>query len=186
LAAFYFPIFVKTTAMHPDIAKLVRAPYYDNYLKKLESADIHAELALSADQLLQTIDSLTNEQWDFAYAEGKWTVKQLLMHLVDTELVFNYRALRIGREQQAQSLEGFDENVYASAVQTKLMTGSELRQLFQNQREMTKLLVRSFSNEQLNRIGKANGWSVQARAIFLITAGHTVHHTQVLKERYLN
>lgn len=172
--------------MIPAIQSLIRSPYYDGYLEHVTSPDIEAELHRSGKALTSCIEQLDAQQLEHRYAPGKWSIRQIVHHLIDTELIFNYRALKIGRDTTSQVIDGFDENVFSDQVKTGELTRTELIQLFNSTRQTSLLLYKTFSEAQLNRIGIASGQRVQVKALFFIHAGHTLHHTQVIHERYLS
>ncbi|HAQ71497.1 DinB family protein [Salibacteraceae bacterium] len=171
--------------MHPDLNTLIRAPYFDTYLKTLDSANTLECLRYSKQKFIDVISNLSNDQLDYSYQSHKWSIKELIVHLIDTEIIFNYRALRIGRESVAQKLEGFDENAYASQANLDNLNKADLIAFFSSVRDSSMLLYKTFTSEQLNRIGEASNHNVQAKALFLINAGHTLHHLNIINERYL-
>ncbi|NQV52164.1 MAG: DinB family protein [Flavobacteriales bacterium] len=164
---------------------LTRPAYFDTYLGHLESDDILVELERSGKELNALIASMTEEQLDHRYAPGKWSIRQVVQHLVDTELIFNYRAIRIGREETSQNLEGFDENAYAAKADGSRLSGSDLMAFFHAVRTSTGLLYQTFSDTQLELVGIASGNRIQIKSLFYINAGHTLHHAAVIRERYL-
>ena len=164
---------------------LTRSAYFDTYLGHLQSDDLEAELKRSGEELNALISPMTEEQLEHWYAPGKWSVRQVVQHLIDTEMILNYRALRIGREETSQHLAGFDENAYAATADERKLSGSDLMAFFNAVRASTILLYQTFSDAQLERVGIASGNRIQVSALFYINAGHTLHHTGVIRERYL-
>ena len=120
---------------------------------------------------------------DYAYAEGKWTIKQVLGHMADTERVFAYRALAFSRE--AIELPGFDQDVYMEKATFNSRKLEDIVNEFKTVRESTLYLFKSMSEEQLMQKGIASGNPVSVRALAYMTAGHAMHHIKILKERYL-
>lgn len=120
---------------------------------------------------------------DYAYADGKWTVKQVLGHMADTERVFAYRALAFSRE--AIELPGFDQDVYMANTTFNKRSLEDLANEFKTVRESSLYLFRSMSDEQLLQKGIASGNPVSVRALAYMIAGHEMHHIKILKERYL-
>ncbi|MEQ9187946.1 MAG: DinB family protein [Cryomorphaceae bacterium] len=171
--------------MLPELDALQRSAYFDTYLEHLVSDDLAAELIRSSKELEALISPLSGEQMEFRYAPEKWSVRQVVQHLIDTELIFNYRALRIGREVAPQKLDGFDENEYANRADLSNLTNSELLEFFTSTRQSTCYLAKTFSEAQLERVGIASGHRIQVKALFYITAGHALHHANVIRERYL-
>ena len=172
--------------MHPEVNELIRAPYFDTYLKLLDSASIEDNLKLSQEALTDLLQSIPEEKMAYAYAPGKWTIKQLIQHIIETEMIFNYRAIRIGREDVTQNLDGFEENHYAASAETSGMTKEDLVDFFKAVRTSTVHLAKTFNAQQLEKSGIASGHYVQVKALFLIQSGHTLHHLNVIRERYLN
>lgn len=158
------------------------APYYGKYvalvgpdpLTQLES------LAISTPRLLAATDEAKAM---YRYAEGKWSVKEVIGHLSDAERVFAYRALRIGRADPTD-LAGFDENDYVRAAHFDRRTLVEVAAEFASVRAATLALFRSFDAAELLRRGTANGNVVSVRALAAILAGHELHHVALLRERY--
>jgi uncharacterized damage-inducible protein DinB len=120
---------------------------------------------------------------DYAYAEGKWTVKQVLGHMADTERVFAFRALVFSRE--AVELPGFDQDIYMEKATFNNRSLEELAAEFKTLREATLYLFRAMTDEQSMQKGIANGNPVSVRALAYMIAGHEMHHLDILKERYL-
>jgi len=119
----------------------------------------------------------------YAYAEGKWTIKQVVGHIIDTERVFAYRALAFSRE--AIELPGFDQDVYMEKATFNSRSLEDLANEFNTVRESTLYLLKSFSEEQTLQKGIANGNPVSVRALAYMITGHEMHHVKLLKERYL-
>ena len=119
----------------------------------------------------------------YAYAEGKWTVKQVLGHMADTERVFAYRALAFSRE--AIELPGFDQDVYMEKATFNERTLEDLAEEFRTVREATLYLLKSLTEEQTKQKGIASGNPVSVRALAYMIAGHEMHHIKVLKDKYL-
>jgi uncharacterized damage-inducible protein DinB len=119
----------------------------------------------------------------YAYAEGKWTIKQVVGHITDTERVFAYRALAFSRE--AIELPGFDQDVYMEKATFNNRSLEDLANEFNTVRESTLYLLKSFSEEQTLQKGIASGSPLSVRALAYMIAGHEMHHVKLLKERYL-
>ena len=171
--------------MHPELNSLVRAPYFDTYLKTLESSDVQVCLQSTKQRFVEVISNLNDDQLNYRYQPDKWSIKELVIHLIDTEIIFNYRALRIGRDAEEKNLEGFDENVYAQQARVDRLSKDDLVSYFTSVRDSSMLLYKTFTEDQLNKIGVASGHKVEVRALFLINSGHTLHHLKIINERYL-
>jgi uncharacterized damage-inducible protein DinB len=120
---------------------------------------------------------------DYVYAEGKWTIKQVLGHMADTERVFAYRALVFSRE--AIELPGFEQDVYMEKATFNIRPLEDIANEFKTIRESSIYLFKSMSEEQLTQKGIASGNPVSVRALAYMIAGHEMHHIKILKERYL-
>ncbi len=124
------------------------------------------------------------EKAHYRYAPGKWSVNEVVQHLIDVEIVFSYRALRIARGDKTP-LASFDENEYAENTFADSKSLAELIVLFKQTRKSTELLFASFDASTHKNTGIASNATVSVRALCFITAGHTLHHTSILQERYL-
>jgi uncharacterized damage-inducible protein DinB len=124
------------------------------------------------------------EKINYRYAKDKWTVKEVLQHMLDTERIFAYRALCIARKDSTH-LPGFEENDYAANSKVSKRDWKEMIREFKAVRRSTEILFRSFDKQQLDATGTASGKSVYVLGIGFIIAGHINHHVNVLKERYL-
>jgi hypothetical protein len=124
------------------------------------------------------------DKFDFRYAEGKWTIKDIIQHLIDAERVFSYRAMRISRNDKTP-LPGFEENDYVENTNANGRSIQDLLTELSAVRQSTLLLFKSFSEEQFGRIGVASNADVSVRAIGFIIIGHQKHHQKVFQERYL-
>ncbi len=160
------------------------APYYKPYIDRLDNVALPTALEASLDSFLAFLRTVPVEKITYRYAEGKWTIKDIVLHLMDSERIFAYRALRIARQDQTP-LPGFDENQYAISAQASARNWEELLVEFSLVRQTTQLLFRSFSDEQLCYWGTASGNKVSVRALGFIIVGHQKHHEQQIKQRYL-
>jgi hypothetical protein len=159
------------------------APFYHGYIGNVTDSDIGAQL----EQQLREIEQLFKEVTDSAalarYADGKWSIKEILGHLIDTERIFGYRLLRIARGD-ATPLSGFDENAYVPAgrfdERPLPMLLAELRAV----RSSTMAMVEGLPEDCWIRHGVANGKAISARALAYIIVGHVAHHLGVLRDRY--
>ena len=127
---------------------------------------------------------LSDEQWALRYEPGKWSVKEVVGHLVDSERIFGYRALRIGRND-ATDLPGFEENAYVAEAAFDGRAPMDLMEEFDLVRRSHIVMLRSMPEGAMARLGTANGLLVSVGALAWIMAGHVEHHTKVVGERYL-
>ncbi len=158
--------------------------YYHTYISKVENDDVLHALQEGQRFTLDFFKNLPLEKWDFRYAPGKWSVKELLQHVIDGERIFAYRALRIARNDKTP-LPGFNENEYADASHADQRTPSSLLAEYEAVRAATLHLFQHFTEEDLGRIGTASNFPASPLAIGFIIAGHEKHHIGVIKERYL-
>ncbi len=159
------------------------APFYQTYINRVDGDNIQELLSRYSRASLAFWQSIAEEKGDYAYAPGKWSIKQLVNHLSDSERIFAYRALRIARGDETP-LAGFEENDYADAARVQHRTLKDLVHEFQSVRSATLSLFNSFSETELTRLGTANGASVSVNAIGFVIVGHTLHHELVARERY--
>ena len=159
-------------------------PYYERYITRVPDGDFVELLARHADETLALLRELPDNAADRAYAEGKWTVKEVIGHVCDAERIFAYRLLRIARGDQTP-LPGFDENVYTPAGQFGERTLASLLEEFAAVRAATITLVAGLPTNGWLEHGTASDSKVSARAIAYILAGHELHHREILIERYL-
>jgi uncharacterized damage-inducible protein DinB len=158
------------------------APYYGKYVA-LVGPDSLAALEAQAPTTAALLAATPEERGGFRYAEGKWSVKEVIGHLADAERVFAYRALRFARAD-ATDLPGFDENAYVPAGRFDRRTLKDLAAEFAAVRAATLAFARSLDGEALLRRGSANGNPASVRALLAIIAGHELHHVGLLRERY--
>ena len=159
--------------------------YYQGYIEQVEGRKLSLILRQQRAAMLELLDSLSEEQAEFRYAPGKWSVKQVLGHLLDTERVFVYRAMSIARGEK-QSLSGFDQDEYVRTGNFDQRSVESLRAEYQAVRNGSIAFFESLDEESWRKMGTANGVNVSVRAIGYIVPGHEAHHVQVLQERYLS
>jgi hypothetical protein len=160
------------------------APNYQKYIDRVPDGDIAATLASQVENTLSVLRTLSEEDAGRAYAEGKWTIKQVLGHLIDTERIFAYRAPCIGRNDKTW-LPGFEQDDYVANANFNARTLASLIEELVSVRRATVNLFKHFTDEEWCRRGIANQKEVSARAIAYMAAGHERHHLEILKSRYL-
>jgi uncharacterized damage-inducible protein DinB len=158
--------------------------FYKGYVKLVEHPDVLQALRISGYRMMELIHSIPEEKGDFRYAEGKWSIRQVLCHLMDAERIFCYRALRFARNDETP-LPGFDENAYALQLNAEGRTLAQLGDEMQHLRTSTVDLFNGFTQEMLVRKGTANKNELTVGALGMIIAGHETHHGKVIRERYL-
>jgi uncharacterized damage-inducible protein DinB len=129
------------------------------------------------------ISRLPESAGDYAYDTGKWTVKQLLQHMMDTERIFVYRLLCIARGD-LRPLSGFDENAFAAAAPANNRNLQDIKEEILALRKSTDILIASLTDEELKQKGEASGYAVTANALCFMIFGHSLHHIQIMKEKY--
>lgn len=164
---------------------LTRVPdFYHNYINQVKEDDLLQAFKKNTEEFTGFLQSIPETKHDFRYAEDKWTVKELLQHIIDAERVFSYRALRFARKDEAH-LPGFNENHFAKFSNAAERNWNDLVEEFKAVRKSTEYLFASFGPEQLDSEGIANTRSVYVLGIGFICVGHCMHHQNILKERYL-
>ena len=159
--------------------------YYRNYISLVEENDLFSALENAVDRSLTFWSDLTEEQGNYRYAEGKWSIKELLQHIIDTERIFSYRALAFARGEQT-ALPGYDENQYADNCMADSRSLQEMIDELVLVRKSTIALFKSFDESVLDNLGNASGSNLSVIAAGFIIVGHEIHHMNVVKERYLN
>ena len=157
------------------------APYYSTYIAKVDGDVL--ELMSQQTDILSSIVEENEDRLDFAYAEGKWTIRQVIMHIADTEQIFAYRALRIARADQTP-LPGFDQNDYIAMTNFDHLNAGDLIRIVENQRANTFSFINGLSKDAYGMTGTASGHKVSVRALIYMMAGHMKHHIDILNERY--
>ena len=158
--------------------------FYQKYLDQVQDMEIEAALISGRDAMLNFFEELPPEKINFRYEPGKWTVKEVFGHMIDTERVFAYRGLRFARGDKTE-LPGFDQNTYISEMNLDHRTLGDMLVEYQMLRESSLYLFRSFSPGTLEKTGTASGQVFTVKEQGLILAGHERHHLQILQERYL-
>ena len=169
--------------LQSDEYALFYRPYIDILLDNDKS--IIENLLDSHEKAIQILGNLDIEKQLFQYAEGKWTIKELIQHIIDAERVFNYRALRFARNDTSE-LSGFDENQFVSQSNANKRDYKDLLEEFSLLRRSTILMYKNFSSDTLILKGKASGEFISVRALGFITSGHLLHHLHIINSRYLS
>jgi len=160
------------------------SPFYGKYIQRVADGDL---VAILRDQVATSAALLRNapaDRADFAYAPGKWTLKQVIGHMIDVERVMSYRALRFSHND-ATELPGFDENDWVANSNSSERTIADLVAEYEAVRAATVHFARHLGRDALVRRGTANGQQLSVRALLFIIAGHELHHIALVRERYL-
>ena len=172
---------MKLAIAHPQPAEYFE--YYGRYIKLIPGDDVRPVLEHQAESTQRLLAGLSDAAAMHRYDTGKWSVKEVLGHIADTERVFAYRALRFGRAD-ATPLPGFDENLYVPQANSDLRSVASLRAELAAVRAASIALLDSFDEAALLRSGPASGHTMTVRAVFWVIAGHERHHATLLRERY--
>jgi uncharacterized damage-inducible protein DinB len=159
-------------------------PYQMNYIKLVSEENILKGLIDQKEEMIHFFKSIPVFKQEYSYEAGKWTIKDLLLHLIDAERIFAYRALRIARNDST-ALPGFDENAFVVAANANERDFETLLKEYVSVREATLSLFENFSATDLLKLGTASGASVSVRGIGYCLLGHELHHKQVIIERSL-
>ena len=154
------------------------------YIKAAENVEMIEELEICLHDFIRFVQNIPMDKFDYRYAEGKWTIKDIIQHIIDTERIFGYRALRISRNDKTP-LPGFEENDYVDNTNANDRNIQDLLAELSAVRHSNLFLFKNFSEEQFKRIGTASNTSISVRAIGFIIIGHQKHHQKVFQERYL-
>ena len=160
------------------------APYFEKYISLVPEGEIVVTLGKQIESTLSLIRGLSAAQGDLRYAPGKWSVKEVIGHLIDAERIFAYRALRFARND-ATPLPGFDENSFVDNAGFGSRSLADLAEEFQYTRKSNLYLFKSLDGDSSLRLGSASDNKISVRAIAYIIAGHELHHVGILRSRYL-
>ncbi len=158
--------------------------YFSLYINQVPDLPLMNALDYSQQKLLALLVPLSEAQLLHRYEPNKWTIKEIIVHLIDTERIFNYRALRYARQDKTP-LPGYEQDDYVATCNANEQSIADLIALYKAQRISTKLFYKSMSEEMMLSMGTASGNSLSVRAIAFMQAGHELHHIKVMEERYL-
>jgi hypothetical protein len=160
------------------------SPYQIAYINTVQEENIFKVLEGQLDFVPKFLSSISEEKGNYAYADGKWTVKQIIGHVIDTERIFAYRSLCIARGEK-QTLPGFEQDDFVAAANFNNLKISDLISQFIKVRESNLLLFKSLDDKDFNKRGTVNNYEITVNAILYVIAGHLNHHLKILKEKYL-
>jgi uncharacterized Fe-S cluster-containing MiaB family protein len=158
--------------------------YYTYYFDLVESNNLMHELSLNGEFVTNLMGTIPDAQWNNRYAPDKWTIAEVIRHIIETERIFAYRALRFSRFD-GTDLPGFNENSFISALQDVKFSKEQTLTDFRSVRNASLTLFETMNREMLSFMGNANGFSMSAEMLGFMIVGHTVHHCRVIEERYL-
>lgn len=159
-------------------------PYQKMYIDLVADKPINTLLATSLKEFVSFLGEIPSSKFTYAYEAGKWTINDVLLHMIDTERIFQYRALRFSREDKTD-LPGFSENDFVPHSNANSRTVESLLVEYNAVRMSTITLYKTFSDATLQIIGNASGSTMSVRALGYLIVGHQQHHINVIKERYL-
>lgn len=159
------------------------APYYERYVSLVTGDNVNSTLAAQPAELRKVFGELAEEKGRFAYEAGKWTIKELLGHVIDGERMFAYRALRISRGDETP-IEGFEQDDYIENARSNERSFADLLDEFELLRVANVLMFNHMSDADWQRSGTASGVGVSVKALAYIMAGHVIHHVNIFNERY--
>lgn len=171
---------MQTSALQPGDYLAYSQPYID-IVGNAELKDLMSKQLINFPQF---INSLPEEKLQFAYAEGKWTILEILVHILDAERVFQYRALRFARKDDTP-LPGFDQDIYVPSSMANLRTKKDITEEYRAVRSSSIALFAPLNEEALHRFGKASGGKMTVAALGFMICGHQKHHRNIIRERYL-
>lgn len=168
---------IPTTSEYPE--------YYASYIAKLGTEPLLDQLKNQLPKTIEFLRGLREEDFQFRYAPGKWTLAEVVIHMIDTEMVMLNRALFISRKSP-EHLPSMEQDLFVQNSHAKELEPSSLISGFESARQMTLALSKLITPEQFLNSGHVWKYQVSVRALFYIIAGHEQHHLHILKERYMN
>ena len=160
-------------------------PYFKRYVDQVPEEDLATAFSKQLSIIKDFLNAITEEKSTYAYAPGKWTLKELLQHITDTERIFNYRALAIARKETAP-LPGFDEDSYAANSNANGRSWKTMVDEFLVVRQSTQFLYGGLTDDMFTLAGTASNNPVTVISLAFTTLGHFYHHKKVMEERYLS
>ena len=163
---------------------ILAADFFQGYINAAKGDDANEAIEKSTKAFKSVLRKIPKKKIDYAYEAGKWTIKEMLQHIIDAERVFTYRALRFARKDNTP-LHSFDEKSWAANAATSSRKWNDMVDEYKALRKATEFLFASFSEEQLLAKGTASNHEINVLALGFICAGHLEHHIKIIKERYL-
>lgn len=160
-------------------------PYYETYVGLVQTDDIVEHLTVTKTATLAYLKAISEEKWDFRYAPQKWSLKESWIHVLDTERIFAYRALRISRNDSTP-MAGFDQNEYVPFYNANNRSPESIIEEYETVRNATIHFFKNLDPVALKRMGTASDSPVSVRALAYMIGGHELHHLRLTRERYLN
>ena len=163
--------------------EIIPADMYNGYIALIKENDFRAAIKKNTKQFRKTLAGIPRKKYDYAYAEGKWTIRQVLQHIIDAERVFAYRALRLSR-MDPTPLAGFDEQLWAAHDGGASRRWKDLVEEFNAVRKATEYFFEPLTDDQLRFTGTVRELPLNAFTVGFILPGHVAHHIRLLEERY--
>ena len=167
--------------MQPDLSRV--GSWYHGYIKLVPEEDLNEAFDKQSGSFIRFLETIPPEKYDYRYADDKWTIKEVLQHVVDAERVFAYRGLRFARKDTTP-LPGFDQDLFAKNAKTDKRSWDKLVEEFKLVRRSSELLFNSFDEEQLQANGISSDSPTYVLAVGYTLIGHAMHHQKILKEKY--
>lgn len=158
--------------------------YYHSYIEKVPEGELIELFDFSLKESLRSLVMIDDEKGNYAFAEGKWTIKDILQHLIDTERIFCYRALAFARGDQT-NIPGYDHNAYVESAQANQRSMKSLLEELKRLRASTIDLFSNLSEDQMKLKGTANGQELSVKQLAYVIIGHEMHHLSVINQKYL-
>ena len=168
--------------MRPDLSRVGTS--FHNYINQVTEDELAKAFDKQSASFVRFLETIPAGKYDYRYAEDKWTIKEVLQHIIDAERVFSYRALRFARKDTTP-LPGFDENLFAANAKADARPWDKLVEEFKVVRRSSELLFKSFDEDQLQSDGISSNSPNYVLALGFILIGHAMHHQKITKERYL-
>ncbi len=158
--------------------------YFDYYISRVDDAPLMDVLKEQYADFSQFLNEISEDKLDYAYETNKWTVKEVIFHIIETEIIMLYRAIRISRGDQTV-LPGYDENYLVAKARVKDMSLEQLKTLYSNTRQNSLFYFNHMNDDELNTSGSFSDLDINVKKIGYLLGGHLDHHLEILKERYL-
>lgn len=158
--------------------------YYGPYIEIVGQTDLFQELRAGKQKFQKELEAIPQDKWNSRYAEGKWTIAEIALHLIDSERIFQYRALRFGRGDTTP-LPGFDQDAFVPQSKAEARSKQSVLDEFKGVRDASIHLFESFSTDELKRLGTASDVPMSVRALGFVICGHQRHHFKIINEKYL-
>ncbi len=168
--------------MRPDLSRV--SQNFHAYINHVTEDELPEAFEKQSGSFIRFLDTIPADKYDHRYGEDKWTIKEVIQHIIDAERIFAYRALRFARKDKTP-LPGFDENAYAVRSKADARNWDRLVEEFKVVRRSSELLFLSFDEEQLQSDGISSNSPNYVLGLGFILIGHAMHHQKIIKERYL-